>query len=90
MTASTLIATILRYDRKTASYKIALIRALNDLALGYPLPAPAAAGAPPLAVPLRQIALHWLAYYWPFADRPIPSSRGGRRRARRTSPSGPS
>jgi hypothetical protein len=76
MTASTLIATILRYDRKTASYKIALIRALNDLALGYPLPAPPAAGAPPLAVPLRQIALHWLAYYWPFADPAHPIKQG--------------
>ncbi|WP_262895335.1 hypothetical protein [Hymenobacter lapidiphilus] len=30
------IATILKHDNKTTSYKIALLRALNDLALLYP------------------------------------------------------
>jgi hypothetical protein len=31
-----LIATILKHDDKRTSYKIALLRALNDLVLSYP------------------------------------------------------
>ena len=31
-----IISTILRHDSKQTSYKIALLRALNDLVLAYP------------------------------------------------------
>jgi hypothetical protein len=60
---------ILRYDRKLASYKIALLRALNDIALAFPDVSPA---DQPVAVPLRLIAEFWLAYYWPFMDEDRP------------------
>ncbi len=36
MNAGTLIATILRHDKKVASYKIALIRSINDVVIGFP------------------------------------------------------
>ena len=36
MNAGTLITTVLRHDRKVASYKIALIRSINDVVLGFP------------------------------------------------------
>jgi hypothetical protein len=36
LNAGTLSATILRHDRKVASYKIALIRSINDVVLGFP------------------------------------------------------
>jgi hypothetical protein len=52
MAVDGLIATILRHDRKISSYKIALIRSLNDLALGYGhLGEPGAS----LAIPLRAL-----------------------------------
>ncbi len=60
-----LLAGILRYDHKLASYKIALVRALNDVVLAYP---DVLQGSQPVAVPLRMLAEFWLAYYWPFAD----------------------
>jgi hypothetical protein len=71
--ASSLIATILRHDRKTASYKIALIRSLNDLVLGYPSVGEAAAV---VAVPLRMLAAFWVAYYWPFVASSGPIKQG--------------
>jgi len=36
MNAIQTISTILKHDRKINTYKIALIRAINDLALSYP------------------------------------------------------
>lgn len=60
---------ILRYDRKLASYKIALLRALNDIALAFPDALPK---DEPVAVPLRTVAEFWLAYYWPFMDEERP------------------
>jgi hypothetical protein len=57
------IATILKHDNKTTSYKIALLRALNDLVLSYP---GLAQHELPIAVPLARIAELWAAYYWPF------------------------
>lgn len=62
MTLGAVIGTILRHDVKTASYKIALIRSLNDVALGFPQ----VSADGPIAVPLRFLAEFWLAYYWPF------------------------
>jgi len=60
------IATILRHDRKVNSYKIALLRALNDVVLAYP---DLSHAGRPIAVPLRLLAEAWIAYYWPFVDR---------------------
>jgi hypothetical protein len=57
------IATILRHDRKVNSYKIALLRALNDVVLAYP---DVRHAGRPIAVPLRLLAEFWIAYYWPF------------------------
>ena len=73
MNAGTLIATILRHDRKTASYKIALIRSLNDLALGF---AHLKENNVSLAVPLRSLASFWVAYYWPFVSATDPIKQG--------------
>jgi hypothetical protein len=70
LAGSRLISTILRHDAKQTSYKIALIRALNDVALAYPLnPSPGTG----VAIPLRVLAEYWIAYYFPFVDpnRPI-------------------
>lgn len=65
MNAGTLIATILRHDKKVASYKIALIRSINDVVLGFPHIGRQASA---IAIPLRTLARFWVAYYWPFAD----------------------
>ena len=65
MNAGALIATILRHDKKVASYKIALIRSINDVVLGYPQ---LGLHHSEIAVPLRMLAKFWLAYYWPFVN----------------------
>lgn len=63
--AGTVISTILRHEAKTASYKIALIRSLNDVVLGFPaLRLPGKHQY--VAVPIRLLAELWIAYYWPF------------------------
>ncbi len=72
MQAGTLIATILRHDRKVASYKIALIRSINDVVLGYAH----ISENSPVAIPLRMLASFWIAYYWPFTDAGTPISQG--------------
>ncbi|MCB2380361.1 hypothetical protein LGH70_22405 [Hymenobacter sp. BT635] len=69
------IATILKHDNKTTSYKIALLRAINDLVLAYP---DLTASERDIAVPLRRIAELWIAYYWPFADEQHPIYQGAR------------
>ena len=77
------ISTILRHDSKQTSYKIALLRAVNDVVLAYPDVHGDERG---VAVPLRMLAEAWVAYYWPFvADgAPLPqgvrSIRAGRER----------
>lgn len=68
MSAGRIISTILRHDAKTASYKIALIRAINDVILGFPLMG-AVRDFDQVAVPLRMLAEFWIAYYWPFVGR---------------------
>lgn len=65
MNAGTLIATILRHDRKVASYKIALIRSINDVVIGFPH---IRKDSTPIAIPLRTLARFWVAYYWPFVN----------------------
>ena len=69
------IATILKHDNKTTSYKIALLRAINDVVLMYP---DLARQGQPVAVPLSRLAELWVAYYWPFADAQLPIYQGAR------------
>ncbi|WP_216689219.1 hypothetical protein [Hymenobacter siberiensis] len=69
------IATILKHDNKTTSYKIALLRAINDVVLMYP---DVARQGQPVAVPLSRLAELWVAYYWPFADAQQPIYQGAR------------
>ena len=69
------IATILKHDNKTTSYKIALLRAINDVVLLYP---DVARQGQPVAVPLSRLAELWVAYYWPFADAQLPIYQGAR------------
>ena len=69
------LATILKFDNKTTSYKLALLRAINDLVLANP---GLTAAAGDVAIPLRRIAEHWIAYYWPFADEQHPIYQGAR------------
>jgi hypothetical protein len=70
-----LISTILRHDRKQNSYKIALLRSLNDVVLSFP-------GLEhrqrPVAVPLKVLAEFWVAYYWPFVVPELPIMQGVR------------
>ena len=69
------ISSILRHDSKQTSYKIALLRAINDLVLAYPDVAPASGV---VAVPLRMLAEGWVAYYWSFVDPRAPILQGVR------------
>lgn len=69
-----LLSSVLRFDAKQATYKIALLRAINDVALAFP-------GLPhgrPVAVPVRLLASYWIAYYWPFVDLVAPVMQGHR------------
>jgi hypothetical protein len=70
-----LLATILKHDNKTTSYKIAPLRAINDVVLLYP---DVARRGQAVAVPLTRLAELWVAYYWPFADALTPIYQGGR------------
>ncbi|GGK38146.1 hypothetical protein GCM10008955_35060 [Deinococcus malanensis] len=63
----TLLATLLRHEAKSNSYKFALVRAINDLALLHPVPT-----EQDVIVPLRLIAERWLVSYWAFVgDTPV-------------------
>jgi hypothetical protein len=73
MNAIQTIGTILKHDRKINTYKIALIRAINDLALSYP---GLTLFQQDIAIPLQMIARFWLAYYWPFCDSQSPILQG--------------
>lgn len=74
------LSTILRHDRKTTTYKIALLRAINDVALAYPN---LEADGSEIAVPLKALADFWIAYYWPFANVECPILQGRRRSRQR-------
>jgi hypothetical protein len=69
------LAAILKFDNKSTSYKIALLRAINDLVLAYP---DLTATGRDIAIPLKRIAEFWIAYYWPFADEQHPIYQGAR------------
>jgi SAM-dependent methyltransferase len=66
---------ILNRDQKVATYKLALFRALSELATQEPR---IASWRPDgrVGVPLQRIAEKWLGYYWPIfaAERFIPQS----------------
>ncbi|HEX8326652.1 MAG TPA: hypothetical protein VF629_03865 [Hymenobacter sp.] len=69
------LAAILKHDTKSTSYKIALLRALNDVVLLYP---DVARLGQAVAVPLTRLAELWVAYYWPFMDAESPIYQGAR------------
>ena len=71
--AGIVIATILRHDSKTTSYKLALIRSINAVAISYP---EIGRTGGRVAIPLRLLAQKWLAYYWPFVDTTSPILQG--------------
>jgi hypothetical protein len=66
---------ILNRDQKVATYKLALFRALSELATQEPR---IAAWHPEgrVGIPIRRIAEKWLGYYWPIfaSERYIPQS----------------
>ena len=64
------ISTILKHDDKQTSYKIALLRSINDVVLSYP---DLRNSNRDVAIPLRALAEFWIAYYWPFmnVEKPI-------------------
>ena len=69
------IATILRHDARVTSYKLALLRAINDVVLAFP---DIEARGTAVAIPLRILARPWIAYYWPFVDPARPILQGPR------------
>jgi len=70
------VQAILLHDRKTSSYKFALLRALCDLARERPFCGVYDERAPRLWVPLRAVAALWAQYYWPLgATRQIHGAR---------------
>jgi hypothetical protein len=73
--AAQTVGSILRFDKKVNSYKLALVRALNDVVLSYP---DLSGKGVDVCVPLRKLAEYWLAYYWPFVDPQDPIIQGPR------------
>lgn len=67
---------ILNRDRKVATYKLALFRALAEMATQQPRVATWRSDGR-VAVPILGIAERWLLYYWPLlaSDRFIPQSQ---------------
>jgi hypothetical protein len=75
--AAQAVDSILRFDKKINTYKLALVRALNDVVLSYP---DHSGSGSDVCVPLRKLAEYWLAYYWPFVDPQAPILQGPRAR----------
>ena len=63
--AGRVISTILKHDTKVTSYKIALLRSINDVVMSFP---DITSSGRDVAIPLRILAKYWFAYYWPFFD----------------------
>lgn len=74
-TAARVVSSILKHDKKVNSYKLALIRSINDVVLSHPNILQTGRD---VAVPLKRLAEYWLAYYWPFADPLDPIDQGPR------------
>lgn len=68
---------VLNRDRKTATYKLALFRALSDIA-GHHNPQVKWLPSGEVAVPLSLVAEKWFQYYWPIFESPefIPQNNG--------------
>src|SRR4051812_10405652 len=73
--APALIATIIKHDARVTSYKLSLLRSINDLALAFP---GLELHGSVVAVPLRMLARRWIGYYWPFVDPHRPILQGPR------------
>lgn len=74
MGTSDFLVEILRYDKKTTSYKMALLRAINDFIFDkhdY-----IDAQKDNIAIALDDLARLWVAYYWPFVNRDRPIFQG--------------
>ncbi|MEO8286530.1 MAG: HNH endonuclease domain-containing protein [Chloroflexota bacterium] len=69
------ISTILKHDSKVTTYKIGLLRAINDVVLAFP---DLIVAGGDVAVPLRVLAECWVTYYWPFCDPNKPILQGPR------------
>lgn len=69
------ISTILKHEAKATSYKIALLRAINDVVLAFP---DLRNYNQDVAVPLKVLAEYWVAYYWPFVEQDKPIFQGQR------------
>jgi hypothetical protein len=72
-TASWVIGTILKQDSKVTSYKLAFVRALNDVVLSCP-DARLITNTSQFLLPI--LAEYWLVYYWPFAGPRVPVFQG--------------
>ncbi len=72
---SIIISTILKHDTKVTSYKIALLRAINDVVLSFP---DLQNHQRDVAIPLRVLAQYWVAYYWSFVHQNSPILQGQR------------
>ena len=70
-----LISSILKHDTKQNSYKIALLRSINDVVLAYP---DMLSHGQDVAIPLRMLARYWIAYYWAFVEDLNPIYQGAR------------
>jgi SAM-dependent methyltransferase len=61
------VESILNADRKTATYKLALVRALCDIAMtSWQCAERRTDGS--LGVPIEAVAARWLRYYWPLIE----------------------
>lgn len=59
------IGDILRLGNKQNTYKIALLRSINDALLAFPDYQSSSEG---ISIPIELLAEHWFSYYWPFIE----------------------
>ena len=75
LSGNIILSTILKHDTKVTSYKIALLRAINDIVLSFP---DLRNFQTDVAIPLKLLAQFWVAYYWPFVNPDSPIYQGQR------------
>ena len=75
LSGNIILSTILKHDTKVTSYKIALLRAINDIVLSFP---DLRNFQTDVAIPLKLLAQFWVAYYWPFVKPDYPIYQGQR------------
>ena len=61
---------VLNHDKKSATYKFALFRALSEIATQSPNSVTWLADGQ-VALPVRFVAEKWLQYYWPLIESPV-------------------